>query len=98
MKLPLWTDEAQIEAREAAEWYYEQDPLLGERFEAAIQYAITMVVEAPMRWPVVRDRIHRRLVVERFPYSLIYRILDGHKVLLVALRHHGRRPEPRFLQ
>jgi plasmid stabilization system protein ParE len=97
MKLPLWTDEARAEAEDAADWYFERDRRVGERFEAALRSAVAMVCEAPARWPFARDRIHRRLVVEGFPYSLIYRILSGDQVLLVALRHHSRRPDHRLL-
>lgn len=96
MRLPLWSVEARIEARDAAHWYFEQNPFLAERFETAIRAALAAVVEAPTRWPLCRDRLHRRLVVEKFPYILCYRVRSDGQVLVAALRHHSRAPDRRF--
>ncbi len=35
----------------------------------------------------------RRLVVSRFPYSILYRRLAGGEIRVLAVAHHKRRPE-----
>jgi hypothetical protein len=48
------------------------------------------VVAAPQRWPQV-DHRHRRYVVKRFPFSVLYRFNES-EVVIVAVAHHKRHP------
>jgi hypothetical protein len=54
-------------------WYEEQRPGLGEDFLEAIDVAIASVLAFPEAYPIIH-RDARRVLLERFPYGLYYRI------------------------
>jgi toxin ParE1/3/4 len=87
--------EAAQEAVKAAAWYESQSPGLGVEFETAIQAAID-VLEGQIVPLISLSGLaskHRlmRLVLRRFPYSVI--VLDrDDETLVVAIAHHSRRP------
>jgi|SRR5215831_13637775 len=83
--------EALAEYAAAAHHYAEIDPLLGSRFMDAIECAIDLAIESPLRWPELGDGIHRCLA-HLFPYAILYSIEPGY-VLIVAVMHCGREPE-----
>jgi len=81
---------AEAEAREAFRRYHERDPVVGMRFLAALDRAIEHVQANPNRWPAfVHDT--RRILIRRFPFSIIYRA-DSERVLVLAVAHQKRRP------
>ena len=71
-------------------WYHERGPHLAEAFEHEIERAIRLIVEAPERWPLYLGK-HRRVLVRRFPYSLVYTIIKG-DIFILAVAHGHRRP------
>jgi hypothetical protein len=75
---------------EAADEYDEARIGLGDEFLEAVQQAVDLVSESPARWPRWGKR-HRRFVLQRFPFSLVYRF-DHLELIIVALAHHKRRP------
>jgi hypothetical protein len=75
----------------AADRYDAEDPGLGDRFLASVERTLEGIILAPLRWPRIDDRHHRRLVA-RFPFSVIYRIEDDIPVV-VAVAHHKRHPD-----
>jgi toxin ParE1/3/4 len=79
---------ADIEA--ARGWYDVQRPGLGDLFLDAIDDALESVQTFPAAHPIdYRDA--RRLLVERFPYCLYYRVeADG--IVVVACLHAARDP------
>lgn len=96
MKRARWSVQARNELRAAAQWYREQSPYAAEKLEGTLRAALADVCEAPRRWPVWRATAYRRYVVPRFPYSIVYRLLDDDRVLVVALLHHSRDPDRRL--
>ena len=48
-----------------------------------------------MRYPaagvVVRGFV-RRLILPKFPYSLLYRVVDDNLIRILAIAHHKRKP------
>lgn len=83
--------EAETDLREAAQHYRDQaGNALAQAFFAEFEHAIGLLLEHPKlgaQW----GRGKRRLVMRRFPYSLVYiEALDEIKVLAVA--HQSRRP------
>ena len=82
--------EAEAEFIEAAA-YYEQDvPGLGERFAREVRRAIERLLEYPELGPPI-DADLRRLMLIRFPYSLIYSFTSD-LLRVVAVAHARRRP------
>ena len=78
------------ESVEAGSYYDRQHPGLGKKFDEAIRSAIAAIVEAPQRWPL-RTKGTRRYHVKRFPYIIVYTVLDE-TVIIVAVMHARRRP------
>ena len=76
---------------DAALFYESAAPSLGHDFLDDLQHAIDTVRERPeLGTPVAHG--FRRILVRRFPYSLIYAVEAGH-VVVVAVAHQRRRPE-----
>ena len=74
-----------------AAWYYEQQvPGLGDIFLDKVNAATLDIAQHPYRWPVIHPNIHRRLV-HRFPYGLYYRV-DQDEIVIIAVAHLHRHP------
>ena len=82
--------EASAEYREAYVWYTDHDPRAANRFEHEGESAVQCIVQEPHRWPRY-DETHRKLVLRRFPYLVIYRE-HGNRIWIVAVAHGHRRP------
>ncbi len=81
-------DPAAIELTSAATFYEEYTSNLGATF--LDEWAIELIVDIPDAWSLVTKRI-RRFHLRRFPYSLLYSIVDGNMVI-ISVFHQHRRP------
>lgn len=82
---------AQADIRRAARFYERQAEHLGVEFTAEIEHALSRLAEDPEIGSPMR-RGGRKLLVRRFPYLVIYRVLpDG--VLVLAVGHQRRHPD-----
>ena len=72
-------------------WYEHQHPGLGAKFVLAVEAAIAAVLAFPDAHPIVHRDV-RRILVQRFPFCLFYR-LDHDGVILIACVHAARDPE-----
>lgn len=79
---------AKNEFEDAAAWYGERGPGLGDEFIREIEQAITHAAAAPRRYPVTFGDI-RRTVTRRFPFAVYFRIRSDSLVVLAVF--HGRR-------
>ena len=79
---------AKIEFEEAAVWYGEKGPGLGDEFIREIDQAIANAAAASQRYPVVFGDI-RRAVARRFPFAVYFRVRSDALVVLAVF--HGRR-------
>lgn len=83
---------ADTDLKEARDWYERQRPGLGDEFLLAVADAFTRLEESPQRFPVYY-RGFRRVLTDRFPYKVFFRI-EGEAVIvfriLHAARDHGR--------
>ena len=82
--------EAGAEYAEAFRWYRERGAGLATAFAEEISRALRLIRETPDRWPRYSTR-HRRILVRRFPYWLIYLATDS-RIWIVAVAHTSRRP------
>ena len=76
------------EIREAARWYDERCPGLGEEFIDAVRRAVRAAARVPLHHSV-RFADIRRLKLRRFPYSVWF-FLHSDTVYVLAVLHNKR--------
>ena len=84
---------AQAEAAEAFLWYEERSEGLGVRFTDALRSCFDRLAVNPNFQ--VRKGGFRHIMVEKFPYRVVFAI-DGDRVYVYQIRHTSRRPSKRF--
>jgi toxin ParE1/3/4 len=87
---------AQDELREAIDWYEHQARGLGTQLHAEIDACMARLREPPDASTPV-PRVHaryglRRVLVKRFPYSIIFLVRDD-VVEVIAFAHSSRNPK-----
>ena len=82
---------AERELVDAASYYEEQDQGLGLEYLTEIEGAINLLVNYPNAGSLIRGFV-RRLILPRFPYSLLYRVADDDLIRILAIAHHKRKP------
>jgi plasmid stabilization system protein ParE len=87
-------DEGSAEYDAAFDWYLQQSPDAALKFDAEVERALTLVLQAPHRWTMGHHST-RRFLLRHFPYILIYREVDPKTIQIVAVAHTGRRPRYR---
>lgn len=89
MSLPVvFRAAARNEFEEAATWYDQRRPGLGEEFLREIDEAVLRAATHPERYPLVFADV-RKAVARRFPYSVFFRVRSERLVILAVF--HGRR-------
>ncbi len=87
--------EAAAELEEAVAWYEEEEPGLGAKLLDAFEHAIQLLKEPNPPLTQVSGNAAslgaRKLVLHRFPFSLIV-LQSRHTMTIVAFAHHARRP------
>ena len=82
--------DARREFNDAIDYYERESPGLGLIFAHEVDARFARIREYPDAAPQVAERA-RRLVLAKFPYSLIYETRDDCLVVL-AVAHHRKRP------
>jgi plasmid stabilization system protein ParE len=85
-----YLEEALQEAEAAARWYAERSVTAAAAFSAEIDAAESAIIRLPDAWPPF-DHGTRRYLLQRFPYSVVYRV-EERRILIVAVAHARRRP------
>ncbi len=83
--------EAEAELRDAARYYEERVPQLGERFLDAANLAVESIVRSPGLCPIVESDI-RLCLMRKFPYAIYFRVFPD-QIRILAWKHHRRNPE-----
>jgi len=81
---------AERDVEEAAAWYEERSPGLGEAFLDAADACFGRIEGNPEIYPIVDGRV-RRSRLSRFPYLVFY-MVRGDRIDVVAVYHSRRRP------
>ncbi len=84
----LFRPQARTEALEAQTWYESRAAGLGLEFARAVEAAVASAVRNPEAFGIIASDC-RRILLRRFPYSLIY-CVRGDEFLVVAVFHHRR--------
>jgi toxin ParE1/3/4 len=82
--------EALAEFESAVRHYEQQQTGLGSRFAAAVEAAITSVLNSPLTWPVLEKNVRRRLT-RVFPYAILYSV-EVDTILVLAVMHCHQKP------
>jgi plasmid stabilization system protein ParE len=88
--LVTFSELAEREMNEAAQYYESEQPGLGVAFLADVMHGTEAIVEHPAAGVVVLGSIRRRLC-RRFPYARLYDVTP-HEVRVLAVMHLKRRP------
>ena len=86
--------EAEEEAQASAIWYDEQLVGLGDDFLDELVGALHQIESDPNRFPkleTANSKQIRRCRLSRFPYLIIFEILDS-EIILLAVAHSKRKP------
>lgn len=75
---------------EALAYYGQRSPDAAQRFADAIRAEEQAILDFPDIAYAIGEKL-RVLRVARFPYSLVYRAIEG-DILIIAVAHHKRRP------
>ena len=82
--------EAEAELEDASLFYESRMPGLGKSFAAEVERTIYLIREFPDAGSP-NGLTRRRVLVARFPYSVVYR-RDVDSIVIVAVAHQRRRP------
>jgi plasmid stabilization system protein ParE len=73
--------------------FYEQlRPGLGGECREAIYAAVERVRLDPLRHRIVGGDV-RRCLVGRFPFSILYRVIEDEAIRILVIRHHRQRDD-----
>ena len=81
---------AEVELFDAAQYYLSVEPILAERFVAAVEEARDQLLIHPEMAPLVSRGV-RRKIVNGFPYAVFYSI-QAEGIRILAIGHQRRRP------
>jgi plasmid stabilization system protein ParE len=87
---PRFHPGAEDDYAEAFAWYFARSPSVAFDFEREVERGLRLIVQNPLRWPKF-DGKRRRMILRKFPYSLICEIIAG-EVIILAVAHGRRRP------
>lgn len=84
------------EVEQAADWYEDKRPGLGEEFLQELDAVYLGIEEHPHRalrisLPDLDEREFHRVIPRKFPYKVIYEVTDK-EVLVLAVAHMRRKP------
>jgi toxin ParE1/3/4 len=89
---PRFLSPAEREYVDALRYFSSQSIELGQAFHWDIEHAIDLIDQFPqIGAPFDADK--RRLLLRRFPYSVIYQERPA-EIVVVAVRHHRQDPQP----
>ncbi|TWT81720.1 Plasmid stabilization system protein [Planctomycetes bacterium CA13] len=82
--------DATIELAESSDWYAERSSTAARNFLVAVDVAIASIVNDPKRFFHIDDR-HQSCSVIKFPFQVVYRVIDD-RIVVIAVAHAKRRP------
>lgn len=90
MRRVLFTEAARADLAEAVDWYHAHAPHMVPQLREALQAAVVRIEANPKQFPSGLHRT-RRVLLQRFPYALIFREAEDN-CYVVALFHMSRDP------
>ncbi|MBN2580215.1 MAG: type II toxin-antitoxin system RelE/ParE family toxin [Pirellulales bacterium] len=90
-KILGYHSEAEAELIQAADWYEQQRPGLGDEFLDEIDSALLRICQAPESFGFIYADVRCHLV-HRFPFGILY-VLEPKDIVVVAVMHLHRDPD-----
>jgi plasmid stabilization system protein ParE len=87
----IFDAEARLEFEDAVAWYDQQQPGLGDRFEAEVHATFQRILQNPERYKLVSDKVRTVRVGVFEKYSVFYRVEPGF-IGIVSVFHGSRNP------
>ena len=81
----------EAELAEIITYYNERSPRLGDDFLNEFERHVLRIAAMPTRWMVIRGEI-RRTLMKRFPYVILFRIIDASVIRITVVKHERRHP------
>jgi len=86
-----YSQRSQKELQEIVRYYDQIQQGLAEAFTDELQKQIQQCRASPKIGMLI-DNTHRRLVMNRFPFTIVYRVVSD-EIQIIAVAHQHRRPE-----
>jgi len=86
----IFLEDAQIELDQAIEYYKSESPGLGSEFLSEILLTLDRIANFPKAWQPLSENT-RRCQTSKFPYGLIYSILEN-EILIISVSNLHREP------
>jgi toxin ParE1/3/4 len=83
---------ARADLREGKAFYRSRSPLAADSFSKEIETSLSRIAEAPLRYPPGEHGTREFVLPWRFPYTVVYRILND-VIVVIAIAHQSREPE-----
>lgn len=89
----VFLDEARRELDEVVAWYAERAPIAATAFVETVEAALARLREVPRAAPPWPGRAKVRVrQLGRFPFLVLYSLLEDESIIVVAIAHQRRRP------
>ena len=75
----------------SVDYYNRQRSGLGDELRSEVYSAIDRVCASPTQYPMVENNL-RRSLVHRFPYSVLFRLIESDSIRILVIRHQRRHP------
>ena len=83
---------AKQELNKAVDYYEDCQKGLGKEFLEEVYSTIQRIIEFPNAWMQFSDNAYRCLT-NRFPFGIIYQIVDDKTIRIVAIMHLHKNPD-----
>lgn len=84
-------DSAEVEANAAFDWYESELAGLGDAFRGEVKLTLDRIKYGPLHFGIVHRLGIRRARLDRFPYSIYFR-LEDEAIVILAIFHEKRDP------
>jgi plasmid stabilization system protein ParE len=82
---------AEREFEESIEFYEQQREGLGQEFRIVIEQYFQRIADDPAQFPRIRGKVHRAVVLRRFPF-VIHFLIEPERVVILSVFHASRNP------
>ena len=78
-------------------WYEMKEPGLGEKFQRQVREKLEQIVQMPEAFSVKSRRQYREAFVDKFPYTITYKIYSAKHIVFVSSLHHQKKhPDKKY--